>query len=441
MNILRLSCLSLALLVNAHAENWAQWRGPAFNGSSPETGLPKAWSREKVKWATPLPGPSGATPAIWGDSIFVSSPDEEKNLLLLCIDRPTGKVRWTKKVVEGGNMDKGRGNSASPSPITDGKAVYILYSTGDFAAYDFAGQELWRRDLAKEYGRFSINWLYGSSPLLWDGVLYLQVLQRSPAPPDYPGIAGHEGPRESYLLAVDPKTGKNLWKHIRPSDAVVESQESYATPIPHIGPDGKKQLLIVGGDCLSGHDPKTGQELWRGFGLNRKKGPFMRLVPSPVSVDGLAIACGPKKEQMLAYRTDLKGDITEKGVAWSFDEKKTPDVCTPTVYDGKLFVLDGDSATLTCFKPKTGEKIWQGQLALAGTGKKPTVIRASPTAADGRIFIMDEKGTVTICSAGNEFKVLESIAMGDNEGSRASIAVSDKQLFIRTTQNLFCVGQ
>ena len=136
MNLLtRFLALTFALSPLAQAENWPQWRGPAFNGSSPETGLPADWSREKVKWATPLPGPSGATPAIWGDTIFVSSPDENKNLNLLCLDRPTGKIRWQKTVVEGGNLEKGRGNSASPSPVTDGHAVYALYGTGHLAAF------------------------------------------------------------------------------------------------------------------------------------------------------------------------------------------------------------------------------------------------------------------------------------------------------------------
>ena len=150
------------------------------------------------------------------------------------------------------------------------------------------------------------------------------------------------------------------------------------------------QLLVAGGDCLTGHDPETGAELWRGYGLNRKHGEFMRLVPSPVSVAGLAIACGPKKEQMIAFRTDLTGDITEKGVAWTFDEKRTPDVCTPVVYEGKFFALDGDSQTLFRFDPKTGKKIWQGSLG------DRTVVRSSPTAADGKIYIINERNTVTL---------------------------------------------
>ncbi|RYD69306.1 MAG: hypothetical protein EOP84_28710, partial [Verrucomicrobiaceae bacterium] len=171
------------------------------------------------------------------------------------------------------------------------------------------------------------------------------------------------------------------------------------------------------------------------YGLNRKDGEWMRIVPSPVSAAGLAIACGPKKEPMVAYRTDLKGDITEKGRAWTYDERKTPDVCTPAVYKGKLFVLDGDSQTLTCMDPKTGEKKWQGNLGERG------VIRSSPTAADGKIYIISEKNTVFVCSAGDEFKVLHTTSLGDAEGTRASIVASEGNLLVRTTEHLYCVGK
>ena len=419
----------------AQADNWANWRGPAYNGSSTETGLPQTWSTtEGIKWKTTLPGASGATPIIWGDSVFISSADKDRNLLLLCIDRKDGKVRWQKQLVEAGNMEKGRNNSASPSPVTDGKTVYALYGSSDLVALDFEGKILWRRNLGKDYGKFSINWIYGSSPLLFNGKLYVQVLQMSPAPAGYPGVGAETGPRESYLLALEPGTGKTIWKQVRPTTAFSEAMESYATPTPHFGADGKVQLLLAGGDCLTGHDPETGAELWRGYGLNRKHQEFMRLVPSPVSVAGLAIACGAKKEQMIAFRTDMTGDITEKGVAWTFDEKRTPDVCTPAVYEGKLFALDGDSQTLFRFDPKTGKKIWQGSLG------DRTVVRSSPTAADGKIYIINERNTVFICSAGDTFQILSTIPMGDEEGTRASIAVADKNLFIRTPTTLYCVG-
>jgi outer membrane protein assembly factor BamB len=431
-----LPLLAAALLASslAHAENWPQWRGPAFNGTSPETGLPTTWTKETAKWSTPLPGPSGATPAVWGDHVFVTSPDAEKNLNLLCLDRTNGKVRWEKQIGTG-DINKGKGNMASPSPVTDGKTVWALFGTGDLAALDFDGKILWKRNLGDDYGRFAIMWLYGSSPLLYGGKLYVQVLQRNPAPPDYPGLAGGSDARESYLLALEPATGKTLWKAVRPSEAQKEAQESYASPIPHVGEDGKTQILIVGGNCLTGHDAATGKELWRGYGLNPKDGEWMRIVPSPVSAAGLAIAAGPKKEPLLAFRTDGKGDVSVSHLAWKIDDRSAPDVCTPAFYNGKLFVLNGDTKTLMCLDPKTGEKKWQGQLDTR------VVFRASPTAADGKLYLMDEKGTVFVCGTGEEFQVLATIPMGDNEGSRASIAVSDGQLFIRTTQTLYCVGK
>ncbi len=431
-----LPLLATALLATslAHAENWPQWRGPAFNGTSPETGLPASWTKETVKWSAPLPGPSGATPAVWNDHIFVPSPDAEKNLHLFALDRKTGKVRWQKQIGTG-DINKGKGNMASPSPVTDGKAVYVLYGTGDLAALDFDGKILWQRNLGADYGRFAIMWLYGSSPLLFEGKLYIQVLQRSPAPPDYPGLTGGAAERDSYLLAVDPATGKTIWKVNRSTEARMESMESYGTPIPHVGADGKTQLLVVGGNALTGHELATGKELWRAYGLNPKDGEWMRIVPSPVSAAGLAIAAGPKKEPLLAFRTDGKGDVSVSHLAWKIDDRSAPDVCTPAYYNGKLFVLNGDSKTLFCLDPKTGEKKWQGAL------DTKMVIRSSPTVADGKVYIMDEKGTVFVCGTGDEFQQIAKIEMGDNEGSRASIAVSQGQLFIRTTQALYCVGK
>ncbi len=423
-----------AFTLTARADNWPQWRGPLFNGSSPEKNLPETWTKETVRWAAPLPGPSGATPAVWGDHIFVSSPDAQKNLLLLALDRKDGKVRWQKQIASG-DITKGRGNMASPSPVTDGKTVFALFGTGDLAALDFDGNIKWQRNLGADYGRFAIMWLYGSSPLLFDGKLYVQVLQRNPAPADYPGLAGGDSARESYLLALDPATGKTLWKTARPSEARMESLESYATPVPAIAADGKAQLLVVGGNCLTGHDPATGAELWRGYGLNPKDGEWMRIVVSPVSAAGLAIACGPKKEPMLAFRTDGKGDITATGLAWKNEERKTPDVCTPAFDGQRLYVVDGDGHTLTAYDPKTGEKKWAGELP------DRTVIRSSPTVADGKIYIVNEKGTVMVCAAGDEFKLLATIPMGDSEGTRASVVVSGGQLFLRTTQALYCVGK
>ena len=424
-----ISCLWAFASAALHAENWPQWRGPAFNGSTTEENLPATWSKtENIVWTAPLPGPSGATPVIWGDHVFVSSPDPEKTLLLFCFNRADGSVRWRKQVALG-DKSVGRNNMAAPSPVTDGKSVFILYGTGDFAAYDFAGDELWKRNVGKDHGKFSIMWIYGSSPLLFEGRLYVQVLQRDPPPGDYP-LTDDKPTRESYLLCVDPKTGKDLWRQVRKTDSTKESQEAYTTPIPYRGKNGS-EILVVGGDHISGHNAVTGAELWR-TRMYEKRDDWYRIVTSPVAADGLIYASGPKGQPVIALKDGGKGDLAASHVAWSFKEAPT-DWSTPLLYQKKLFVLDGGKKILTCLDPKTGEKKWQGNLGVTET------FWSSPTGADGKIYCLGERGTVVVLDAGDEFKILSTIPMGD-EPCKSSIAAAHGQLFIRTAKSLYCVG-
>ena len=428
----RLIHLGLALLITAsvRAENWPQWRGPYFNGSTSEKDLPTQWSKtENVVWVTPLPGYSSATPVVWEDCVFVSSPDEQKDLLLLCLDRKTGRVRW-RKVVAGKDRQTGRNNMASPSPVTDGKKVFILFATGDLAAFDFSGQELWKRNLANEYGRFANMWMYGSSPMLYRGRLYVQVLQANPRPEDYTHALGDKPERESFLLCLDPQTGKNLWRHVRPTDAVDESQESYTTPIPYAGKQGE-EIIIVGGDYVTAHSLDTGAELWRCGGLNVRKEHYWRTVPSAVAAEGMIIACSPKGDPVLGIKDGGKGLVTDTHTVWKSKEFSS-DCVTPLYYRQKLFVLDGDHQMMTCLEPKTGAKQWQGNLGVRD------IFRASPAGADGKIYCLSESGTAVVLDAGNEFKILFTIRMGEAP-VRSSIAVAHGALFIRTARNLYCV--
>ena len=424
--------LGLAVLIaaSARAENWPQWRGPYFNGSTTESNLPSQWSKtENVAWVAPLPGQSGATPVVWEDCVFVSSPDEQKNLLLLCLDQKTGQERWRKVVAEG-NRQVGLNNAASPSPATDGKRVFSMFATGELAAFDFSGQELWKRNLAKDYGRFADMWMHGSSPLIYGGKLYLQVLQSNPRPDDYTHALGDSPARESFLLCLDPQTGTNLWRHVRPTDAISESQEAYTTPMPYTGKQGA-EILVMGADYVTAHSAETGAELWRCGGLNVRKEHHWRMVPSAVVADGLIIACAPRRDPVFAIREDGKGLVTDTNIAWKFNEFPS-DCVTPLFYQGKLFVLDGDHQMLTCLEPQTGKKKWQGSLGVKD------IIRASPTGADGKVYCLSESGTVVVLDAGNEFKVLATIRMGEAP-VRSSIAVAHGALFIRTAQNLYCI--
>jgi outer membrane protein assembly factor BamB len=422
--------LATLLASVAHAENWPQWRGPFFNGSTTEKGLPTEWDKtNNVAWVTPLPGYSAATPAIWGDYVFVSSPDADKNLVLICLNRKDGKVRW-QKVVGKGDHEKGRNNMASPSPVTDGKSVFVMFGTGEIAGYDFSGKELWKRNLTEEGGKFSINWLYGSSPLLFRNKLYVQVLQRNPVPEGYTEAQDGKPDRESFLLCLDPGVGETLWKHVRTTDSTDEAQESYSTPIPSA--DGS-EILLVGADYTTAHSPKNGAELWRCAGLNERHERPWRLVPSAVSADGMVIACGPRRDPVLGIKDGGKGNVTDSNIAWRF--KEFPSDCpTPLFYQNKLFVLDGDKQVMTCLDAKTGEKKWQGNLGLR------EIFRGSPTGADGKIYCLGENGTVVVLDAGAEFKILSTIRMGESP-VRSSIAVSQGQIFIRTAKNLYCIGK
>jgi len=432
----KLSQLALVLAIAATAchslaaANWPFWRGPNFNGSTTEKNLPSTWSAtENVAWKTPLPGPSGSSPVVWDDTVFLSSPDAEKNLNLLCLNRKDGSIRWKKQVGIGDRNAGPRSNMTSPSPVTDGKRVIAVYGTGDVAAFDFSGQELWKRSLAQEFGKFAIMWLYGSSPLLYEGKLYIQVLQTTPVPEGYTHSQDGNPNRDSFLLCIDPATGKDLWRQLRTSNARMESKESYASPIPFEGPNGK-EILILGGDCITGHNAKTGAELWRGGGLNPKNDPYWRIVPSPVALDGIILASAPKRDPIYAFKAGGKGDITESGLAWKFTENPT-DWATPLAYKDRFYILDGDRHVLTCLKPKTGEKIWQGKLDV----REP--IWSSPTGADNKIYLISESGTAFVLDS-EEFKILATIKM-EEAPVRSTIVAAQGALYIRTAQNLWCI--
>lgn len=454
MNILRHSSRFLAttLLLTtgalfAPAADWANWRGPDYNGSSSETGLPATFSQtEGVAWTCPMPGPSGSTPVIWGDTIFVASTDQnERTLVAVAIDRKTGKVRWQKKITDGFSRDN-MSTLSNSSPLTDGQHVWFSFATGDLVCFDFEGQEIWRRNLQKDYGQFAYQWTFGSSPLNFDGKLFVQVLQRN-QPVGGRGVPG----APSYLLALAPTTGKELWKAIRPSEANAESLEAYSTPTP-VTVNGRTELLISGGDCLTGHDAATGKELWRWGTWNPTRIGHWRLVPSATTGDGLALVCGPKDSPVYAVKLGGQGNLAHTDLAWqSFvqsteDASKaarslearelTCDVPTPLFYQGRFYVLNGTKKKLLCVEP-SGKIVWTGDLPGKG------IFQSSPTAADGKIYLMNFAGEVFVVQAGgSEFKLLHTAAMGDNENQlRASIPFSHGQLFIRTSKQLFCVGK
>ena len=420
----------------AFAGNWAHWRGPEFNGSSPEKSLPDNFSKtENVKWVAPLPGPSAATPIVWGDTVFISSTDTKtKTLHAMAFDRKTGKELWNVEVATGLGQDN-NSNFASPSPTTDGKLVYFLYGTGDLVAFDFKGKQTWSLNLQTKYAQFAYQWTYGASPTLFSGKLYVQVLNR-----DVPvhGRGKKDGPGESYLLALDPATGKEIWRHVRPSEAAAESQEAYSTPIPFTH-GGMTEILISGGDVLTGHDAQSGKELWRWGSWNPTKIGHWRLVPSPVATEHAALVCAPKGSPVFAVKHGLSGKLDDSALLWTSTEQRdvSSDVATPLYYQGRLYILNGEKKMLARVDPATGKADWIGDLVA-----RPK-IESSPVGADGKIYFQNFKGEVLIVAADKEFKLLCTIPMGDDTDDRlrACIAVSDGNLFIRTGTKLYCIGK
>lgn len=425
---------ALALPFTLAAADWGQWRGPNFNGSSPETGLPAKWSKtEGIAWTLDMPGPAASTPIVWGDKVFISTVDDStKSLHAWAIDRKSGKIAWQHKINDGVRRDD-RSNYASPSPATDGKRVIFFYGNGDLVAFDLEGKELWRRNIQTDLGEFAFQWTFSTSPVLYGDKLYLQVLQRN-VPAN--GRGRKDGPNDSYLLAMNPADGKTLWQHIRPADAVAESLEAFTTPIPYEF-NGRKEILIAGGDCLTGHDPETGKELWRWGTWNPRKIPHWRLVPSPVAGDGVVLACAPKRDPIYAIKAGGSGTLDDSHIAWKSDQapEVSSDVPTPLFYEGDFFVLSDVRKALSRVEPKTGNVKWK--IELPGFPK----YEASPAGADGKIYLINFAGDVVVVDAAKG-EILSNIAMGESgdDMTRSSIVIAHGQVFIRTNKKLYCVG-
>ncbi len=425
-----------AIVSTVRAADWPQWRGPYFNGSTDEKPLPSDWSKTKnIAWSVDLTGSAAATPIIWGNRVFISGVDSAKDILLaMCFDSTDGKLLWKHDIAKGIYRDR-RSTFAAASAVTDGNIVVFFYANGDLVCFDMNGRRLWARNICNDYGPFAFLWTYGSSPTLFGGRLYIQVLQRD-VPVHGHGLQGRKN--ESYLLAIDPDTGKTLWRQIRPSEARAESREAFSTPIPHSF-NGKQQLLIVGGDALTGHDLETGRELWRWGTWNPKRITHWRLVPSPIAGDGVVLACAPKASPVYAIRPNRAGVLDESAVVWTSHDRKeiSSDVPTPAYYDGDFFVLNDIRKHLSRVEPRTGRVKWAIQTP--GDAK----YEASPLAADGKIYIISHAGGVAVIDAANG-KVLNTIPMDKPSGLelvRASISAAHGRLFIRTTQRLYCVGK
>jgi outer membrane protein assembly factor BamB len=459
------------------ADSWPQWRGPLRNGVSSETNLPVKWSarcaspsdrpaaasapappaanpdqpagrgrgrgfgrfgggegrplsplgctrfeEENVAWKLALPAYSGSTPIVWGDLIFlnVATAANTGTLELWAVDRRTQAVSWKRPLADTNRMER-KQNMSSPSPVTDGRHVWVMTGVGILKAFDFAGKEVWSRDIQADYGRFGLNWGYASSPLLQGDALYVQVLH------------GMKTDDPSYVLKIDKMTGKTLWRVERPTPAVFESPDSYTTPA-WIEAGGRAELIITGGDVVSGHDPATGREYWRADVLNPQRGGAFRIVASPTIAAGLIIA-PTRNNPMVAMRPGGSGDVARSHVVWQFAQG--PDVPTP-VSDGTLLYVVRDNGVVFALDVKTGETVYGPERLPSGT------YSASPVLADGKIYVTtEEEGLTTVFRAGPKFEILASNSLaGDcSPYCLSTVTISEGQLFIRTSSYLWAIGQ
>jgi outer membrane protein assembly factor BamB len=416
--MLRLRLLVLlwvATTAGASAEHWPQWRGPLLNGVSHEMGLPVRWSpTENIAWKLAMPDLSGATPIVWADRVFLNVA-EGGQLFLWAVDRANGSVTW-KRPLGGGDHRMRKQNMSSPSPVTDGRSVWVMTGTGILKAFSVSGEERWTRDIQKDYGPFGLNWGYASSPLLEGDALYVQVLH------------GMKTDDPSYVMRIDGQTGKTVWQVERPTRAVSESPDAYTTPTV-VRAGGRTEIIVSGGDVVTAHDPATGKELWRVDGLNPDNHPYHRIVASPLVAGDLVFA--PSRERpLLAIRPGGRGDVSTSHRVWSFDNG--PDVPTP-VSDGTYFYSVNDRGIVYCLDAKTGRTLYGPQRI------KPGTYSASPVLAGGHIYITSEEGVTSVFKAGPAFAPVAENTV--DEYVLSSIAVSEGQLFLRTSKHLYAIGE
>ncbi|MBC7353675.1 MAG: PQQ-like beta-propeller repeat protein [Thermogutta sp.] len=418
--------LAVAFPTVLWADNWPTWRGPEGTGVCRETGLPLRWSEETgegIIWKTEIPEWGNSTPVIWGNAIFLTTQSDDR-LLVLRVDKATGRIVWTRQVGTADTpTDAPRGyqkfhklnNNASPSVVTDGEHVVAHFGNGDLAVFTFAGELLWRRNLQRDYGRYTIWWGHANSPVIVDGLVISVCMQDSLADLQ-------EKPQPSYVVAHDVKSGKEVWYTPRMTGAEKESCDAYTTPLVRRVGD-RAEIIVMGAEWLDCYDARTGQRLWYLPGLKGN-----RTITGPTIAGDIVYATIGMRGATFAARIGGTGELPADRILWRY-EGNNPDSPSPVYYEGLLY-LAADNGVAQCLDAKTGELKWRERV-----GRD---IKASPIAAEGRIYFLDTAGQCTVVRAGEKYEVLAVNRVNDR--TVASPAVSDGQIFIRGRKYLYCLG-
>ena len=427
----------------AERGNWPSFRGPNASGVLEGMNLPDKWDAatgEGIRFKVEIPGLAHSSPVIWGDRLFLTTAvssqpgatfkpglygsgeaSEDRSVhewQLLCMDKKTGKILWTKTATKGAPKDKRhiKATYANATPATDGETVVALFGSEGLFAYTVKGELLWKKDLGRmdvgAYDLPSYEWGSASSPIIYDGKVIVQCDQQ----------------KGSFLLAVDLKTGKTVWTTPR------DELPSWGTPTVYPGKI-RAELITNGSNFIRGYNPTTGEELWRLGGSSKIT------APTPVFSDDLIIIAsgrGPERP-VFAIRPGAVGDITlqagetgNKSVAWS-RPRRGGYMPTPLIYRNAVYALNNDGV-LACFDLKTGSEHYVDRVPHRSFG-----FSASPVAADGKLYLAGEDGLVFVLEAGTKLKLLTINPLG--EPLMATPALSDGMLYVRASKHLFGIGK
>jgi outer membrane protein assembly factor BamB len=399
-----------------------------LNGTSDQNDLPDSLDPNTVLWKISLPGPGEATPAIAAGRVYLSGYEKEgKTLFTICADADSGKILWKQTVSTFDKLPK-RNIIASPSPVADSSGAIFLFSEGTLVKYTPDGTEQWNRNLVDEYGPFTLGWSYSASPLLFDGRLYIVVMR-------HPG-KDETAPLASYLLALDPTTGKNIFKVDRPcnmkgtvaDEPAKDAGDAYTTPVTATI-NGKPQIVLYGGNVITGHDPATGAELWRYVYMDETM-TWARAAATPVVNDDIIYYSFPGGRKVVACELS-KLAAADSSRLWTYSENGS-DIPSQVVVDGHLYLIQDGKKTLTCLDAAAGTEKWTGQL------DKSDTFYASITAADGKLYTVNRKGAVTVVAANpDEFRILGSYRF-DESPVDSTIVVANGKVYLRTAENLYC---
>ncbi|MGE0759714.1 MAG: PQQ-binding-like beta-propeller repeat protein [Pirellulaceae bacterium] len=385
----------------ASSEEWPGWRGPGGLGRAVQAGPVRWTATEGIRWKTPLSGGGISCPIVSGDCVFVTTSDgpRQGDLHLVCLDRDSGQERWTASFwgTAPTLYHATKGGMATPTPVADGKYVYAFFGTGDVFCVDYSGELQWQRSLAKEYGAFENRFGHTSSPILHGDLLIVQC--------------DHYG--QSYMVAINRRTGADSWKMDRPG-----RWHSWSSPLM-VTVGGKPQLVVCSSGKVEGLAADTGSTLWFLEGLERE------CIPTPVFDGHRIYAVSGPKGKTFALRPGGQGDVAATHVDWVV-ARGGPFVPSPILAGDLLYLVD-DQGICTCLDTHNGKRVWQKRL--------PGAYTASPVAAGGLVYFMNEAGETTIVRAGiRQFEQVARTELG--EPVFASPAVADGALFVRTSRHL-----